>query len=48
MTVILADKQFTQYYNIDSNKQGLVATIPWAMTGELAGDGSFTSSVHIV
>ncbi|KAL1986656.1 hypothetical protein VTN96DRAFT_6034 [Rasamsonia emersonii] len=33
MTVILADKQFTQYYNIDSNKQGLVATIPWAMTG---------------
>lgn len=34
MTVILADKQFINYYNIDANKSGLVATIPWAMTGE--------------
>ena len=34
MTVILADKQFAEYYNIDANKRGLVATIPWPMTGE--------------
>lgn len=34
MTVILADKQFISYYNIDANKSGLVATIPWAMTGK--------------
>lgn len=33
MTVILADKQFISYYGIDANKSGLVATIPWAMTG---------------
>ncbi|KAJ6029020.1 uncharacterized protein N7446_011639 [Penicillium canescens] len=33
MTVILADKQFIEYYNIDDNRSGLVATIPWAMTG---------------
>lgn len=33
MTVILADTQFTEYYNIDSNRQGVVATIPWASTG---------------
>ncbi|OQD84575.1 hypothetical protein PENANT_c012G03554 [Penicillium antarcticum] len=32
MTVILADKQFMEYYNIDENRSGLVATIPWAMT----------------
>jgi len=33
MTVILADKQFLDYYNIDANRSGIVATIPWAMTG---------------
>jgi hypothetical protein len=33
MTVILADKQFIEYYGITDNKSGLVATIPWAMTG---------------
>ena len=33
MTVILADKQFTEYYSIDADRQGLVASIPWAMTG---------------
>ena len=33
MTVILADEQFIHYYGIDSSKSGLVATIPWAMTG---------------
>ncbi|CAI7642907.1 unnamed protein product [Penicillium manginii] len=33
MTVILADKQFIEYYSIDANRSGLVATIPWAMTG---------------
>lgn len=33
MTVILADDQFTTYYGIDANKQGIVATIPWATTG---------------
>ncbi|KAJ5160618.1 uncharacterized protein N7482_007622 [Penicillium canariense] len=33
MTVILADKQFIDYYGITASKSGLVATIPWAMTG---------------
>ncbi|KAL2435297.1 MFS-type transporter criB [Exophiala dermatitidis] len=33
MTVILADKQFIDYYNITSTRSGLVATIPWATTG---------------
>lgn len=33
MTVILANKQFISYYNMDANKTGLVATIPWASTG---------------
>jgi len=38
MTVILADKRFTEYYNIDDDRRGLVATIPWAMTGECASN----------
>ncbi|TVY25877.1 hypothetical protein LHYA1_G005667 [Lachnellula hyalina] len=33
MTVILADKQFKHYYNIDSTRSGVIATIPWAATG---------------
>lgn len=33
MTVILADKQFIQYYGVDANKSGVIATIPWASTG---------------
>lgn len=33
MTVILADDQFNTYYNIDANRSGIVATIPWASTG---------------
>ena len=33
MTVILADKQFIQCYNVDANKSGVIATIPWASTG---------------
>lgn len=33
MTVILADKQFIEYYGIDATKSGVVATIPWATTG---------------
>ncbi|KAL2402487.1 hypothetical protein ABEF95_001082 [Exophiala dermatitidis] len=33
VTVILADKQFIDYYNITSTRSGLVATIPWATTG---------------
>ena len=33
MTVILADKQFIQYYGIDANRTGLIASIPWAATG---------------
>lgn len=33
MTVILADKQFIEYYGIDANRSGIVATIPWATTG---------------
>ncbi|CAH0019941.1 unnamed protein product, partial [Clonostachys rhizophaga] len=33
MTVIFADDQFVEYYDMDSNKQGIVATAPWATTG---------------
>lgn len=33
MTVILADKQFNEYYNMTPNRQGVVAVIPWAATG---------------
>lgn len=35
MTVILADNQFIEYYNIDDNRSGIVASIPWAATGRL-------------
>lgn len=33
MTVILADDQFNGYYHMTPNRQGIVATIPWASTG---------------
>ncbi|KXT05799.1 hypothetical protein AC578_1109 [Pseudocercospora eumusae] len=33
MTVILADPQFTGYYNMTADRQGVVAVIPWATTG---------------
>ncbi|KAL1956771.1 hypothetical protein VTO42DRAFT_6825 [Malbranchea cinnamomea] len=33
MTVILADKQFNEYYNVDSTRSGTIAAIPWASTG---------------
>lgn len=33
ITVILADSQFIDYYKINANRSGLVATIPWAATG---------------
>jgi hypothetical protein len=33
MTVILADTQFTDYYNLTSIKSGAVATGPWGTTG---------------
>lgn len=33
MTVILANKQFISYYNIDPNRTGIIASIPWASTG---------------
>lgn len=33
MTVILADEQFNEYYDMNANKQGIVATAPWATTG---------------
>lgn len=35
MTVILADDQFISYYGINDAKSGLVAVIPWVMTGKL-------------
>lgn len=35
MTVILADSQFIEYYGIDDNRSGIVASIPWAATGAL-------------
>lgn len=33
MTVILADPQFTEYYHMNANRQGIVSTAPWATTG---------------
>ena len=33
MTVILADKDFIKYYSVDAQKTGVIATIPWATTG---------------
>ncbi|KAF2170259.1 hypothetical protein M409DRAFT_64584 [Zasmidium cellare ATCC 36951] len=33
MTVILADEQFTSYYHITPDRQGVIAVIPWATTG---------------
>ena len=33
MTVILADDQFNDYYDMNANKQGIVVTAPWATTG---------------
>lgn len=33
MTVILADPEFTKYYNVNANRSGVIATIPWATTG---------------
>ena len=33
MTVILADPQFTEYYNMTPDRQGIVSTAPWATTG---------------
>ena len=33
MTVILADEQFTEYYHMTPNRQGIVSTAPWATTG---------------
>ncbi|AEO64926.1 uncharacterized protein THITE_2111324 [Thermothielavioides terrestris NRRL 8126] len=33
MTVILADKQFIQYYSVDATRSGTIAAVPWASTG---------------
>ncbi|KAJ4335810.1 hypothetical protein N0V95_008804, partial [Ascochyta clinopodiicola] len=33
MTVILADKQFIEYYNVDADRTGTIAAVPWATTG---------------
>ncbi|KAH9877093.1 hypothetical protein IAQ61_002456 [Plenodomus lingam] len=33
MTVILADEQFIEYYNVDATRTGTIATVPWATTG---------------
>jgi hypothetical protein len=33
MSVILADEQFLEYYQVDANRSGVIATIPWATTG---------------
>ncbi|KAK2731465.1 hypothetical protein FQN55_004664 [Onygenales sp. PD_40] len=47
MTVILADKQFIDYYDIDANRSGIVATIPWATTGlaQLAIGGTLANKL---
>lgn len=44
MTVILADPQFRDYYGVNSTKQGVIATIPWASTGKLLASILETSS----
>jgi hypothetical protein len=33
MTVILADQQFIEYYNVDATRTGVIAVIPWATNG---------------
>lgn len=33
MTVILADKQFIEYYHVDATRTGVIAVIPWATNG---------------
>ncbi|KAI5296287.1 hypothetical protein KEM52_004481 [Ascosphaera acerosa] len=33
MTVILADEQFIEYYDVTPGRSGVIATIPWATTG---------------
>lgn len=33
MTVILADKQFIEYYSVDATRTGTIAAAPWATTG---------------
>lgn len=43
MTVILADPQFKAYYQVDSTRQGVIATIPWASTGTLLKYGQALS-----
>lgn len=47
MTVILADKQFNEYYRMTPNRQGIVAVIPWASTGlaQLCVGGTLASYV---
>lgn len=35
MTVILADDQFNEYYNVNEERRGTIATVPWATTGKL-------------
>ncbi|KAF2718835.1 MFS sugar transporter-like protein [Polychaeton citri CBS 116435] len=47
MTVILADKQFQQYYQLDSDRSGTIAVIPWASTAlaQLWAGGTLASMV---
>jgi hypothetical protein len=33
MSVILADDQFKEYYSVDSQRSGLIATITWPAIG---------------
>ncbi|KAF2852947.1 MFS sugar transporter-like protein [Plenodomus tracheiphilus IPT5] len=33
MTVILADKQFVEYYHVDAQRTGTIAAAPWGTTG---------------
>ena len=47
MTVILADEQFIEYYGINANRSGIVATIPWATTGKLVSVSSKTASLFV-
>ena len=47
MTVILADKQFIQYYSVDTTRSGVIATIPWASTGTCSTQLSPKSSCQL-
>jgi hypothetical protein len=45
MAVILADKQFISYYNLNLKQIGVVASVPWASIGMILIIESFKTSL---